>query len=246
MTVPRARKLDIVILTGRPAAGKSEIIAYLKAFSADRRREDLGLGEIQELDDFPYVWETFEIDVILAKHGRPRAFTDSDYSFKDDRMMWTLFLERINLEFKRRLARDPKYLETRTLFIEFARGGATAIRDALETLDPSILERAALLYLDVSYEESLRKNRRRARPGQEDSILYHSLSDDKMARYYRINDWPELSGGLKQGSLPIEGVTLPFAVFDNENDQTSDVVRLEPALREVIARLHAQVAILGK
>ena len=244
MTVPRARKLDIVILTGRPAAGKSEIIAYLKALSADRRREDLVLGEIQELDDFPYVWETFEIDDILAKHGRPRAFTDSEYCFKDDRMMWTLFLERINLEFKRRLARDPRYLETRTLFIEFARGGATAIRDALGTLDSSILKRAVLLYLDVSYEESLRKNRRRARPGQEDSILYHSLSDDKMERYYRINDWPELSAGRTQGCLDIHGISLPFAVFDNENDQTSNTARLEPALQEVFARLLTQLDIL--
>ena len=168
------QKLDVVILTGRPAAGKSEVIAFLKNLNRAQRRE-LGLGDIQELDDFPYVWESFEIDDILEKHGRPRVFTTSDYYFKDDAMMWTLFIERINLEFKKRIARDPYYLQGNTLFVEFSRGGKRGYRDAFDSLDTEILRRASVLYLNVSYEESLRKNQLRARPGQEDSILHHSL-----------------------------------------------------------------------
>ena len=35
--------------------------------------------------------------------------------------------------------------------------------------------RLGVVYIEVSYEESCRKNRRRARPGLEGSILHHSL-----------------------------------------------------------------------
>jgi hypothetical protein len=205
-----------------------------------RRRKDFGLGEICELDDFPYVWEAFEIDDILSRYGRPRVFTDPDYTFKDDRMMWALLIERINLEYQKRLARDPRYLEPHTLFIEFARGGPSGIRDALTTLDPAILAKASVLYLDVTYEESLRRNRRRSRPGQADSILYHSLPDQKMERYYRTHDWQELSAGKSQGFLKVRDAEVPFAVFSNEDDKTADPGRLAPALSAAFAALRAQ------
>jgi hypothetical protein len=42
------------------------------------------------------------------------------------------------------------------------------------------LQRAAIVYINVSYTESVRRNHKRARKGLEDSILYHSLPDAKM------------------------------------------------------------------
>lgn len=233
------KKIDVVVLTGRPGAGKSEIIAFLKSLDTQRRLE-LGLGDIQEIDDFPYVWESFEIDDILERHGHARAFTDSDYYFKNATMMWTLFIERINLEFKKRVARDPRYLKSNTVFIEFARGGENGLRDAFNSLDPEILKRAAVLYLNVSYEESLRKNRLRARPGQEDSILYHSLPDSKLQYYYKVNDWDKLADA-KEGLLSIRGLKIPYAVFDNEDDQTSNLTLLRPALEDALSRLRSQL-----
>jgi hypothetical protein len=50
-------------------------------------------------------------------------------------------------------------------------GGDNGFREALSRLSDEILRRAAIVYIRVSYEESLRRHRRRARAGQEDSIL---------------------------------------------------------------------------
>ncbi len=235
-------KCNIVIITGRPASGKSEILNFLKNLSPENRSA-LAIGNIQELDDFPFVWETFEIDDILQKHNYDRLFTTSDYYFKNDRMMWTLFTERLNLEFRKRVARNPKLFDTDTVFIEFARGGERGLRDTFECLAPEILSQASILYLNISYKESLRKNRLRARPGQEDSILYHSLPDKKLDFYYRTNDWETLADA-KEGLLPIKNFQVPYAVLDNEDDKTSDPEKLPPALKEVFSRLQKQRASL--
>lgn len=229
------KKLDVVILIGRPAAGKSEIIAFLKGLGRAQRLE-MGLGDVQELDDFPYVWESFEIDDILEKHRHPRAFTTSDYYFKDDAMMWTLFIERMNLEFRKRIAREPYYFQGNTLFVEFSRGGRYGYRDAFATLDKELLKRASVLYLNVSYEESIRKNRIRARTGQEDSILYHSLPDKKLEFYYRQDDWCDIADA-KQGLLSVQGLEVPYSVFDNEPDKTGHAALIQSALQDALLRL---------
>ena len=66
----------ILILTGRPAAGKSEVIDFLKNSNPRARLERFRIGDFEELDDFLYVWETFETDDILTRAGRPRLWTD--------------------------------------------------------------------------------------------------------------------------------------------------------------------------
>jgi hypothetical protein len=44
---------DILLLIARPAAGKSEIIDYLKNLPQDERRRRFHIGEFDEIDDFP-------------------------------------------------------------------------------------------------------------------------------------------------------------------------------------------------
>jgi hypothetical protein len=169
-----------------------------------------------------YVWETFEVDDILSAHEKPRLWTDEKYWFKDD-FIWDLYIERINLEYRKKIARDPKYHDGMTTLIEFARGGDNGIHGALSILHDDILERAALVYIKVSYEESVRKNRRRARPGQEHSILYHSLPDEKMEFYYKVNDWEKLA--VKHPThIEVKGHRVPYAVFENEPEKTLDPV----------------------
>jgi hypothetical protein len=104
-------------------------------------------------------------------------------------------------------------------------------------LSNEILERAVIVYVSVPYAESVRRNRRRARPGEEDSILYHSLPDSKMQAYYKTDDWDALSGGQTEGVLDIKGHPVPFAVFQNEPELTRDPALLGPALRDVFERL---------
>jgi len=42
-----------------------------------------------------------------------------------------------------------------------------------------MLKSAAILYVNVSFSESLRKNRKRFNPNKPDSILEHGLPDEK-------------------------------------------------------------------
>jgi len=213
----------ILIITGRPAAGKSEVIDFLKKADAKERLERFHIADFEELDDFVYVWETFEIDDMLTKHGRPRIWTDEKYWFKEH-FIWNLYIERINLEYRKKLARDPNYHDKKTILIEFARGGDNGIHEALSYLHEDILRRVTLMYIRVSYEESVRKNHRRARKGQEDSILYHSLPDEKMDFYYKTNDWEKLEA-KDPHFIEVKGFKIPYTVFENEPEKT-----LEPKL----------------
>ena len=229
-------RFETIILIGRPAAGKSEVIDFLRKTEETERARRFHIGPFTEIDDFPFVWETFEIDDILEKLGQPRAFTDAKYFFTGPHV-WNLFIERINLEFRKRLAKDAAFTERQTALVEFSRGGEHGFGEAFGLLADEILSRAGIVYINVSYEESCRKNRRRFDPAQADSILFHGLPDEKMEFYYRTNDWERLSGGRKAGSLRIRGHDVPFAVFDNEPEQTDDPAKLGPALERVFTAL---------
>jgi hypothetical protein len=235
-----AERFETIVLIGRPAAGKSEVIDFLRRTDEAERARRFRIGPFCEIDDFPFVWETFEIDDLLERLGQPRCFTTKDYYFTGDHL-WSLFIERINLEFQKRLVRDPEYTRKQTVVVEFSRGGAAGFADAFARLADEILGRAGIVYINVSYEESLRKNRRRFDPAQADSSLFHSLPDAKMETYYRINDWDGLSGGRKTGRIRIRNFEVPFAVFDNEPEKTDDPAKLGPALEEVLSALWAQL-----
>lgn len=226
----------IIILIGRPAAGKSEVIDYIKKLPDDVRCAKLHIAPFEEIDDFVWVWQLFEDDDIREKLGRARVNTTPDY-FCTDPFLWNFLIAKINLKFAKHLARDANLLRDHTIIVEFSRGGENGFGEAFAYLSDEILERAVIVYVSVPYEESLRRNRRRARHGQEDSILYHSLSDDKMESYYKINDWDKLSGGKREGSIEIKGHPVPFAVFQNEPEQTDDPAKLGPALEEVFSKL---------
>src|SRR5512140_1646535 len=92
-----------IILTARPAAGKSEVIDFLKKLDPATRREQFHVGQIVEIDDFPYIWEKFEEDKILEDAGRERLWTDKKLYFKED-WAWDFFLMKMNTAFQHHLA----------------------------------------------------------------------------------------------------------------------------------------------
>ena len=73
---------EIILLNGRPAAGKSEVIDYLKNVPVAERIEKFHIGEFEEIDDFPILWEQFEDDDILEKMGLPRLISDPFFEYK--------------------------------------------------------------------------------------------------------------------------------------------------------------------
>lgn len=212
---------DVLMLLARPAAGKSEIIHYLKHTPAPERAARFHVGTVDEIDDFPMLWTWFEEDALLEQMGYPRLHTDAGGYFLGQHL-WHLLIRRIGLEYSKRLRDYPASPQPVTALVEFARGSEHGgFRAAFEHVTPELARRAAILYIDVSYEESLRKNRKRFNPQRPDSILEHGLSDEKLERMYRRSDWGELTGGAPEGRLEIAGYPVPFVVFPNEDDVTS-------------------------
>jgi predicted dehydrogenase len=111
-----------------------------------------------------------------------------------------------------------------TLLIEFARGRDDGFRASLERFRPEILGRAAILYIQVSFEESYRRNSARYRPGQEESVLFHKVPDRDMLGFFRDNDWQAITGGAPDGYLELSGVCVPFVSMNNEPESTVPAV----------------------
>ncbi len=225
----------ILIITGRPAAGKSEVIDFLKKCDPIIRLEKYHIANFEELDDFLYVWETFELDDLMTQMGKPRVWSDEKYWFKDQ-YIWDLYIKRLALDYKKKVLKDPAYHEKLTSLVEFARGGKNAIHQALTLLPDEMLEKASLLYIKVDYEESVRRNRKRARPGQEDSILYHSLPDEKMEFYYKTNDWEEIEK-KNPNHIEVRGFKVPYAIFENMPEKTADAKLIAEELEKATTKL---------
>ncbi len=211
---------EILLLLARPAAGKSEIIHYLKHTNDAVRRQRFHVGSVDVVDDFPMLWTWFEEDHILSELGQPRLHTSESGYFLNS-ALWNVLIRRICQEYAKRLRDAPDYHAHTTTLIEFSRGsqhgGFTA---AFEHLSAEVVSRASILYVDVPYQESLRKNRRRFNPDRPDSILEHSLSDDKMERLYRESDWDSLRANDSQ-FISIQGRRVPYVVFENQDDVTT-------------------------
>jgi hypothetical protein len=143
------------------------------------------------------------------------------------------------------IPRHASDLEGRTIVVEFARGGPhgasmplpapLGYAYSLARLSDPILERACILYIWVTPEESRRKNRERAKPGIEGdaSILHHGVPESVMRGDYGCDDMGDL---LERSGVPdavrIEtrgrSFLLPVARFDNRVDKTS-FIRADPS-----------------
>lgn len=212
---------DIIILNGRPGSGKSEVIDYLKKTPLDERIRRFHVGELDEIDDFPMLWTWFEEDAIAEKIlGERRLHSDSEGYFLYE-YQWHLLIERISLEYQKRLRDNPDYHQRFTTLVEFSRGSEHGgYRDAYPHLSDEILQRAGIFYIDVSFEESLRKNRKRFNPDKPDSILEHGLPDEKLRRLYGEIDWEEFRGG-DPSFIQIKNHRVPYVVLHNEPDITT-------------------------
>jgi hypothetical protein len=212
---------DVLLLIARPAAGKSEIIDYLEKTPIKERIREYHIGEFEEIDDFPMLWTWFEEDRILAEMGHTRLHTSEDGYFLGNHL-WNLLIRRICLEYSKKIRDNPKYHDTYTVIVEFARGKEHGgFRTAFDHFSLELIERLAVMYINVSWEESKRKDALRYNPDRPDSILEHGLSEEKLERLYKEVDWEEVSAGDPH-YLDIKGVKVPYVVFENEDDVTTN------------------------
>ncbi len=208
--------LDVLLLLGRPASGKSEFIDFMSQISSDHRAREFFLAPFSVVDDFPILWELFQQDDAWESLGHERLFskqTEGNYAVAND-AVWEFLIQQIN----RRVLAAPCFTSPgigQTIIIEFARGGSTGYADALDRLSPDILRRAAALYVSVSFEESWRRNIARYDAKKRDGILTHSVPREEMERTYGTDDWSTLTDGVT-GYLQVGDVQIPYATMSNE------------------------------
>jgi hypothetical protein len=230
----------IILLLGRPASGKSEFLDYMQRQPPERLRSRYGLGRLAIVDDFPFLWEKFGEDDILERLGRPRIWSrlaEPSYTTTSP-LIWPFLIEKINLAALKALESDARKSGEETLLIEFARGGPSGYRDALARLDPRILARAAILYIEVSFAESLRRNRARYDEARKGSILAHSVPEEAMHEVYATDDWPALTAGA-EGHVVVGGLRVPYVTMNNEPESV-DPVLLDARYHQALSALRGR------
>lgn len=189
------------------------------------------------------------LDTARAKVGMTRALEQVPYRVRCD------MAEAMEQECAEELATKNRTCSQdrtgRTIVIEAARGGPhgaafplvppRGYAYALSRLSEAILDRAAILYVWVTPEESRRKNVERGRPDGQGSILFHSVPLEVMLGEYGCDDMAYL---IEQSSRPntvtVERIVeqtdadgsrryvtrqwqLPVGRFDNREDLTTFV-----------------------
>ena len=221
-----------LLLLGRPASGKSELIQFLKQMPLFERVFAYHIGALRVVDDFVFLWQKFLEDDLWEKLGRERLHSrriGENYAV-EDQGLWNFLILRVNQEIAASPSRPGE-----TVIIEFSRGGSSAYHEALSLLAPTVLEQGAILYLHVSYEESVRRNFARYDRNQRGGILTHSVPEEEMLKTYRTDDWFSLASG-DSGYLDIRGFRVPYVTVNNEPEPKSFVDfsrRFKPALEEL-------------
>ncbi len=167
-----------------------------------------------------------------------------------------------------KVAEVPDSLEGKTVVVEFARGGKDGsdmplpdpwgYQYSLRMLCPEMLEKASVLYIWVTPEESRRKNDARADPNDPGSILHHGVPIEVMMNDYGCDDMAHLlETSQKPGAVTVEahGKTfhLPVGRFDNRVDRTTfirgdrsqwtteQVAKLQAGMREAFDQIFANL-----
>jgi hypothetical protein len=231
------KHFDVIILLGRPASGKSEIIDFIKRRKTIDRLENYHIANISELDDFPMLWTWFEEDHIRENVLKVERIHSTKDGYFLHNYQWNLLIERFNLEYDKLLTEKSDFFQENTLLIEFSRGSEHGgYQTAFKHLSHNILKKAAIFYVDVTWEESLRKNRRRFNPDKPHSILEHGLPDDKLERLYKEVDWQDLIAD-KEDYLIINNVKVPFIVLDNMPEITDKDEKMQGPLKKHFDKL---------
>ena len=218
-----------LFVLGRPAGGKSEFIDFMKNVRDADRAAHFGIGRFEEIDDFPWLWQACLDDDSREDRGAAREVserTPEGYNITRPKFRGSL-VDRFNETIAAKYLANPAFYDGGTLLIEFARGQSDGFRESLERFHPDILARGAILYINVSFEESYRRNSARYKKGLEESILFHKVPDRDMFGFFRDNDWDEMTGGAPDGRIELAGVSVPFVSMPNEPESSDPGVLRE-------------------
>jgi hypothetical protein len=225
----------LLFLLGRPASGKSELIDFMRSTPTEERMLRYHIGSLTVVDDFPILWQKFIEDDVWERVGGRRLFSEragENYRVSDDGI-WPFLTEML-----RRKAEDALDAGSSdsTLLVEFSRGTSPGYRESLEQLSPLLARGGAILYLDVSFEESWRRNVARYDAKRKAGILTHSVPRVEMERTYAVDDWRTIAAA-RSGWIGIADARVPFVRMGNEPELVEREA-LDLRYHEALTTLH--------
>ncbi|MFH1653643.1 MAG: hypothetical protein ABIE74_06270 [Pseudomonadota bacterium] len=228
-----------LFVLGKPACGKSELLDFMtNKISSEERSKIYHIGEMKVMDDFVWLWQKFIEDNLWERliGKRFHSKRSGNLHIVDDASLYDFMIEKLNIEAKKLLKNDGFYDE-HTLLIEFARGGEKPYLPAMNRFDSEVLKSSVILYVDVSAEESRRRNEARYQEKLKHSVLSHKCPDEDMERFYQSDDWAAITGGKVDGFLKLNGVDVPFVTMNNE-PESKDPVILGPRYKKALDLLY--------
>lgn len=235
-----AKTFENLLLLGRPASGKSEFMDFMKHVPATERAQKYHLAQLQELDDFPWIWEKFMEDNLWEKAGYPRRYSTGGNNpglHAEAGALFDFCMQKFNAEYAQKYQSNGSFFNDHTLLIEFARGGKNAYQKALNVLSPEMLKRSAILFIYVDYAESCRRNDARYQEKLAHSILAHKVPDHTMQTFYQTHDWLEWTEEKPDGYVTANGIKVPFVTMNNMPEIT-DPALLEKRYGAALQRLN--------
>ena len=156
----------ILILIGRPASGKSEIIDYLLHADPAERLRRFRISRPGRSGRFPHA-----VDLVRRRlSAQPGARSSRGYIPTSRVISCSLscgiYWSNASIWNTTSVCATIQNITTHTTtIIEFSRGSEHGgYAGAFENLSDDLLDRAVIIYVRVSFAESLRKNRRRFNP----------------------------------------------------------------------------------
>ena len=214
----------------------------------------------------PSTWLMERFDACRAKVGAPAIWKDLPAAERAT-LVAALQPEAQKL-LDDKVREVPDTLDGKTVVVEFARGGGQGstmpLRDpwgyqySLRMLSKAMLERASILYIWVTPEESRRKNDARTDPNDPGSILHHGVPIEVMLGDYGCDDMEWLLEHTEKSdtvTVRAHGHTyhLPLGRFDNRVDRTTfirdpqeswsaeNVAKLQAGMREAFDSIFANL-----
>jgi len=220
---------DHLLLLGRPASGKSEFIDFMKKIPDADRAKIFHISKFEEVDDFVWIWEKFMEDDLWEKAGCPRLYSKNympgNPGMEPEGLRLLKFcMHKFNDVIKEKYLSRPEFYNDHTLFIEFARGNQHTFKEALGSLKPEILNRAAILFIYVTREESWRRNVARYQENLKHSILAHMVPKETFDHFYTDHDWLSMTHNESNGYIMVNGLKIPFVTMNNEPESTDPSV----------------------
>lgn len=179
-------------------------------------------------------WLFDRLDAASLKIGKEPKLSELPENIRND--LASVLEDEASQIFNDKLSEISKAKDKNTIVIEFSRGGSMKSKmplpapfgyeNSLPELSDEILQRASILYVDVTPDASRERNVARFDPKKASSILNHKVPQAVMYKDYGCDDIKWLIENSKtENSIEIyshnTSYNIPTYIFDNRADKTS-------------------------